>query len=193
MIWLGYALAPKAVTDKLQDEVYKMTEVILIPKEEVILIQKPKAPVVKQPAVASIEFKIPKPDETSTTVEVPTTQQLEGQQIAGTTIEGTTGTPNGLPAEVEATTPILAKYLGHNLKYPHAAVQNGISGKVYIKFIVDENGNLISPEIVRGLGYGCEEEVLRILASMPKWNPGKVNGQAVKVRMTLPVSFQLSD
>jgi len=87
----------------------------------------------------------------------------------------------------------IGSYLGSHIKYPRKALQNEISGSVYVQFIIDENGRIIHPEILKSLGYGCDEEVLRILGMMPKWNPAKVNGKAVKLRMTLPVNFRMAD
>jgi len=62
---------------------------------------------------------------------------------------------------------------------------------IWVQFVVDEAGNIINPKVVKGLGYGCDEEALRIVKLMPKWKPGQVGSEKVPVLYTLPVSFRL--
>ncbi len=83
------------------------------------------------------------------------------------------------------------RFINSNLKYPDSAVNAGIQGKVYVSFIVEKNGTLTSPTIMRGLGYGCDEEVLRVIHMMPPWEAGLLSGKPVRVRFSLPVSFKL--
>jgi len=83
------------------------------------------------------------------------------------------------------------KFVGENLKSPAQARRIGISGKVFAHFIVDKDGNLSDIKIARGIGAGCDEEVLRILAMSPKWIPGKQRGNPVRVRMIMPFTFTL--
>ncbi|MBK7429300.1 MAG: energy transducer TonB [Saprospiraceae bacterium] len=86
----------------------------------------------------------------------------------------------------------LMEYLSKNIKYPTKAREKGIMGTVIASYIIDENGQVLEPVIKSGIGYGCDEEVLRIIREMPeKWNPGIKNGKRVPVRMTLPVKFRL--
>ena len=59
-------------------------------------------------------------------------------------------------------------------------------------FIVEKNGKVSNIEIVRGLGYGCDEEVIRLLKMMPVWKPGKKDGKPVRVKLSIPVQFKLS-
>lgn len=86
----------------------------------------------------------------------------------------------------------LKSYLGANIRYPELAKENNIEGRVFIKFVVNEDGSISAAEILRGIGGGCDDEALRVLKSMPKWKPGKQNGRAVKVFFTLPIVFKLS-
>ncbi len=88
-------------------------------------------------------------------------------------------------------TSALYNWLGKNLSYPAIAVRNGIEGKVFVKFIVEKDGTISKLEVLKGIGFGCDEEALRTLQKMPKWNPGKQNGRAVRVYFTLPISFKL--
>ncbi|SFQ53477.1 energy transducer TonB [Hymenobacter arizonensis] len=84
----------------------------------------------------------------------------------------------------------LLKFLASRLKYPTAALDRSLSGKVYLTFTVDPEGRLHNPHVVRGLGYGLDEEALRLVRLMPWWNPGKINGQPVWVTLTMPINFR---
>lgn len=86
----------------------------------------------------------------------------------------------------------LMKFIGNNLKYPIEAQEAGIQGKVTVRFIVDENGNVTNPQIIRGIDPACDREALRIIKLMPQWVAGKQNGQNVPVEFTLPILFRLS-
>jgi TonB family protein len=85
-----------------------------------------------------------------------------------------------------------SELLGANLKYPVKAKENNIQGRVFITFIVEKDGSLSSLKVVRGIGSGCDEEAVRVLALSPKWSPGLQNGKVVRVSYTLPISFKLS-
>jgi len=85
----------------------------------------------------------------------------------------------------------LLKYFAENIRYPAIARENGIEGKVILRFVVDKDGTIKIPEALRKVGGGCTEEALRVLNSMPGWRPGKQGGRFVKVLFTVPVSFQL--
>ena len=85
----------------------------------------------------------------------------------------------------------LYEYLAKNIKYPAVAKDNGIEGKVYIKFVVNEDGSVSQVQLARGIGGGCDEEAMRVVEGMPKWKPGKQRGKNVKVWYTLPVYFKL--
>lgn len=83
------------------------------------------------------------------------------------------------------------EYIGQNLKYPVEARNKNIQGKVFVKFIVRKDGSTSDMSILKGIGSGCDEEVVRVISAMPKWNPGKQNGIPVNVFFTMPVSFVL--
>ena len=84
----------------------------------------------------------------------------------------------------------LLKFLSSKLNYPSAALDRNLSGKVYLTFTVDPEGRLLNPRVVRGLGFGLDDEALRLVRLMPWWNPGKINGQPVWVTLTMPISFR---
>lgn len=72
-------------------------------------------------------------------------------------------------------------YVGENLKYPKEALRNEISGRVFVKFVVDKDGSLSDVVTIKGIGGGCDEEAVRVIENAPKWQPGKQRGRTVKV------------
>lgn len=91
--------------------------------------------------------------------------------------------PGGMPAMFE--------FIGKNLKYPKEAIQNKVQGKVLIKLIIEEDGSISETSIVKSLGYGCDQEVTRVVKAMPKWTPGKKDNQLVRTAFELPIMFAL--
>jgi TonB family protein len=85
------------------------------------------------------------------------------------------------------------KFLGENIKYPEAASNANVSGRVFLSFVVTETGEINDIQVLKGLGFGCDAEAIRVLKSFPKWQPGKQNGIPVNVRYNLPINFQLDE
>ena len=85
----------------------------------------------------------------------------------------------------------LYKFLAENINYPKLAVEAGITGKVYIRFVVEKDGSISQATIRHDIGGGCGAEALRVVKSMPKWKPGKQCRKPVRTDFTLPVSFEL--
>ena len=85
----------------------------------------------------------------------------------------------------------MLKYIASNLRYPTIAQENGIQGKVYVRFVIDKNGKISHAEVLRGLDSTCDKEAIRVILSMPQWIPGKQNGKTVPVVFTVPVHFKL--
>ena len=83
------------------------------------------------------------------------------------------------------------KHIGDNIRYPKAARQAGIEGKVFVQFVVDKYGQLTAPKVLKGIGGGCDEEAVRVLQEAPEWIPGTTGGQAVNVRIVIPINFKL--
>ena len=83
------------------------------------------------------------------------------------------------------------KWLGDQIQYPAAASEEGIQGRVVVQFIVEENGSISHVNVVRGKHPALDAEALRVVKKMPKWNPGRNNGQPVRVIYNLPVTFKL--
>ena len=100
-----------------------------------------------------------------------------------TVVESMPEFPNGMKE--------LYVYLQNNIKYPVMAKESGIQGKVYVTFVVEKNGSITDVKVLRGIGGGCDEEAIRVVAAMPKWKPGKQRGKPVRVQYNLPVRFTL--
>jgi protein TonB len=83
------------------------------------------------------------------------------------------------------------KFLQENITYPQMARESGIQGIVYATFVVEPNGSVSDVRIMRGIGGGCDEEAIRVIKSMPKWNPGMQRGKPVRVQFTMPIKFTL--
>ena len=87
----------------------------------------------------------------------------------------------------------LQSYINRNLKYPQISRENNSQGRAIIRFIIDSNGTVISPQVVRSSGdLYLDMEAVRVIESMPKWKPGKHKGKPVRVLFTFPVIFRLS-
>ena len=84
------------------------------------------------------------------------------------------------------------KFLQDNIKYPIMAKESGIQGTVYVTFVVERSGAVTDVKILRGIGGGCDEEALRVVKNMPKWEPGKQRGKPVRVQFNMPIKFTLS-
>ena len=86
----------------------------------------------------------------------------------------------------------MMKFLTTNIKYPVEAQKKGVSGRVIVQFVIMEDGTLDQAKVIRGVDPLLDEEALRVVKSMPKWKPGMDRGEAVKVRFTAPIMFNLS-
>ena len=91
--------------------------------------------------------------------------------------------PGGLPA--------LMKWLSQQIRYPEAAQQNDIQGRVVVRFVVEKDGSIGQVTIVKGINKDLDSEAIRVVKNMPKWHPGKNNGIPVRSYFNLPVTFRL--
>jgi protein TonB len=172
--------------------------------------------------VKTIKFLIPEVvEETNNEMPPPTPEELENAVISNKTQDGietneiAAEPPTEAPTAVtkvleieEDNTPFttvevqpsfmggnseMYKFLGKNLKYPTAAQRANIQGKVFLSFIVEKDGSITDIETMKGIGFGCDEEAMRVVKLMPKWIAGKQNGRNVRVKFTIPVFFKLDD
>ena len=85
----------------------------------------------------------------------------------------------------------LLKFLSAQVRYPKEAIEQGIQGRVIVKFIVEKDGSISNVEVLRGVDPLLDKEAVRVVSSMPIWRPGRYNGQNVRVRYNVPVNFRL--
>ncbi len=86
----------------------------------------------------------------------------------------------------------LRKYISENVKYPEIAKENGLSGKVFVAFVINQRGEVENVKIARGVDPALDKEAIRVVQNLPKWKPGSQRGKPVKVSYTVPINFQLN-
>ena len=82
-------------------------------------------------------------------------------------------------------------FVSKNVVYPQEAQEKGISGRVFVSFIVEKDGSVSNVKVMRGIGGGCDEEAVRVISGLPKWKPGKMKGKPVRVSYMMPITFRL--
>ncbi len=87
----------------------------------------------------------------------------------------------------------LSQFLAANLNYPEDAQNAGAQGTVFVSFVVSKTGDIIDVTLLKGIGYGCDEEAVRVVKLMPHWMPGKQDGRNVSVRYSLPIKFAITE
>lgn len=85
----------------------------------------------------------------------------------------------------------LLSFIAKNLHYPTIAQENGIQGKVFVRFVVSATGDVKDVKVMRSLDPYCDKEAIRVIQSLPKWIPGRQNGRNVPVYYTVPITFKL--
>lgn len=91
--------------------------------------------------------------------------------------------PGGMPG--------LSQYLSSTLRYPGEAQQAKVQGTVFVGFVVNATGGITQVTVLKGIGYGCDEEAMRVIQLMPAWTPGRQDGKPVSVRYSIPIRFVL--
>ena len=187
-----------------QEELVKPVEQIAPPPQLKSTI-KFTAPVIKKDEEVADEDELKSQDELTESkvqisiADVKGNNELEGADIADlqevitqapekkeepyTMVEQMPQFPGG-PAE-------LMKYISKNLRYPAIAQENGIQGRVILRFVVTAEGNVEDVQVLRSLDPYCDKEAVRVVQSLPKWIPGKQNGRNVPVYYTCPIVFRL--
>ncbi len=139
--------------------------------------------------------------ESSTTVA--STETAEGSATAvessTTTGSATTGSASIDDDDVYRFAEVMPNFNGdrdiwikENLRYPASALENDISGKVFVTFIVEKDGSVSNARVVQGIDKDLNEEAVRVVSSMPKWTPGQMGGEFVRVQFTIPVNFSFT-
>jgi len=127
--------------------------------------------------------------ETDTTVigNSPNSQHINHDSDVSDNKQKGTRTLPGFPGGLRA----LTQYIKENMQYPQLALESDVEGVVYVSFMVNQRGEVENPSVFKGLGYGCDEEALRLVSEMPRWIPGSKDGLPVDMSYTLPVTFRL--
>jgi TonB family protein len=112
------------------------------------------------------------------------TPETESQNGKFTVVEQEPQFPGGIEG--------LGKFLSSTIVYPSEAAKDNVQGKVFVSFTVNESGFVRDPHIIKGIGAGLDEEALRVVLKMPRWEPGKQGGEAVAVQYSLPINFQMT-
>ncbi|WP_316736694.1 energy transducer TonB [Pedobacter aquatilis] len=117
--------------------------------------------------------------------------KAEGETPDGNAITDVSGVDEY--PEFEGGMKAWAKYIQRNLRYPYQAQEAGTQGKVFISFVVEKDGSISNVNLIRGIGFGCDEEALKVIKKSPAWKPGKNRGNAVRVRYNLPITFTINN
>jgi periplasmic protein TonB len=156
-------------------------------------------PVIKDDAVEEEPQKL---QEDVKDTNVGTKDQEGDKDIIAPPSDGGTGPAEAAPeiftiveeqAEFPGGIAELGKYIQKNLQYPAMAREAGISGKCFLKFVVNENGSISNVEVLKGVPgcSDCDKEAIRVVKSMPSWKPAKMTGKSVKCYFNLPISFKI--
>ena len=143
--------------------------------------------------IVSVEVKAKKPQEE----DLPKVTGVATPAAIGTFTpnthesEGVFDVVEKMPEFPGGTTEMM-KYLATNVKYPEEAFSKGIEGRVLVQFIVEEDGSISGIKVVKKVNDAIDAEAVRVVENMPKWKPGMQNGQVVRVKYTIPITFRLS-
>jgi len=174
--------------------------VIDIPEEMIEITRQDQPPPPPTPPPPTTQFKIVEDDveiEDEFIIDADIDQQTEIQAFIPPVFEEeavhemeifmVVEDPPSFPGGDEAR----IRFLSENIRYPQMARESGIQGTVFVSFVVERDGSVTDVRVLRGIGGGCDEEAIRVINSMPRWNPGKQRGRPVRVQFTMPIRFTL--
>ena len=87
----------------------------------------------------------------------------------------------------------MMKFIADSLRYPSVVCTGGVEGRIVVRFVVDCEGNIVNPLVVRSVDPLLDREAIRLVKSMPKWIPGRQNGKPVNVTCLVPIRFKLNE
>jgi len=156
----------------------------------------PPPPQVQQPQIIEVPDEEEIEEEIQVKFDVEVTEDTKVQQIVIQAEEPKEEVEEIFTIVEDPASPIggmtaFYQYVGDKIKYPPQARRMGVEGRVFVEFVIDEDGSITEVRAVKGIGAGCDEEAVRILQAAPKWKPGKQRGKPVKQRMVLPITFKL--
>lgn len=183
---------------------YAISEVSLSDPPPIPEVLPPAVPRVLAPAAEAVVGKI----EVKKDAEVPDTllSKIETRgdsSFTGTVIAGSSGKSllygDGMTIykslevmpQYPGGTKGIQRYLSDNLKYPDVAKQNGITGTVFVIFVVNDDGSVSDVKIEKGIGGGCDQEAIRVVEAMTRWKPGNQGGEPKACYMRMPITFRL--
>lgn len=199
------------IVDDLEQQIYETTEVDVTPIEETQIQQTETASAAPNTSLGT-RIVDSATETNSVNIENPIngqgTPDANGTSLTSSVVTTNTVAATSTPVNTVATTETLIlvddmpefeggvaglmRYVGSNISYPEQAKVVGKEGTVYVSFVVSEVGMVENVKVMRGIGYGCDEEVVRVVSNMPKWKKaGKNAGHPVKVRFNIPVKFSL--
>ena len=186
---------------------------------EVIPEERPRIKLPTIRTVRSVQMVVVKDQLVDPKDQPPTVDQLQNAIAGPMTIEGddddlppieiADGTGEGTGAPVEVAAPpteflvveempefpggqaAMLKYIGKHLRYPASAQAKGVSGIVYVSFIISPEGQVTKVEVLKGIDTACDQEAARVISKMPQWKPGRQSGRNVPVRYSLPIRFAM--
>ena len=206
-IEIGLVIALAAVLFAFEWKSYEKTELNLAsrivddtPEEMVEITQHEKPPPPPKPPQQTtiieiveddveiddeIEIDVEADQETEVEEYIPIEEEDEEEEAQiFTVVESMPGFPGGESARI--------RYLNENIKYPQMARESGIQGRVFVTFVVEKDGKVTDVRVLRGIGGGCDEEAVRVIKNMPRWNAGKQRGKPVRVQFNMPILFKLN-
>ena len=178
IIGTALALNARTVTDVVYDEPQK---------KQIIKKGKQNARISANGAneIVVIEQEVPAQQQQIEPAEMPNGMKVDKTVKAFDVVEQMPQFPGGLEE--------LMTFLSQNVRYPEAAHKAGVQGRVIANFVVEKDGSITEAKIVKSVSPELDAEALRVINSMPKWIPGMQNDEAVRVKYTIPVTFQLQD
>lgn len=190
--------------DKVEDTGEIIEAPMLTFEEEIIPItmqEKPVAPVPVEAKTISETIEIVEDDadieETVIASDEDMGEVIEIKNIENVVVEDPVEKEEEIFQVVEAMpefpggTAELMKWLQKNIKYPSISQENGVQGRVIVQFVVNRDGSIVDPVVLRSVDPYLDKEALRVVKAMPKWKPGEQRGKAVRVKFTLPIQFRL--
>lgn len=214
-----FGYVPDPIQDFIDKKIAEPTVVQDIPILTPKLPQPPAQPKTSVSTADVREMEVVKEEQATPNEKLTRIDEIGEREISSANQEGTavadlfidpnakTGKENGmlisepavetifLTAEEMPTFPgghaALAKFLSRNLRFPNSAQRNGISGLVYVSFVINRDGVVTDVKILKGIEENCDAEASRVVAKMPNWNPGRQNGRNVSVRYSIPIRFTM--
>lgn len=184
--------APKVIAPKVKTKA--MSANIKVVKDDLVTLSPPTTEDLKGAVIGST---------TKEGVEGKGNAPVGDGEIGGGEGLGGAGTGNGTEIHEAAGVDVFpefpggmnawAKYIQRNLRYPNMAQEAAIQGKVFLSFVVEKDGSITDVKVIKGIGYGCDDEAIRVIKKSPRWKAGMQNNLPVRVRYNMPISYMMQN